>query len=85
MKVQTTPESRTSIGVGVAQATVAKRAVAVRAKIFMFGVEETGVFFGNVGNLDCMERLVWYVSMFKCWELDTAKEMGFVEDKWEPL
>ena len=32
-----------------------------------------------------MGRLVWYVSMFKCGELDTAKEMGFVEDKWEPL
>lgn len=44
---------------------MAKRAVAVRAKIFMFGIKETEVFFGTVGNLDFMERLVWYISMFK--------------------
>lgn len=49
MKVQVTPESRISRGAGVAQAKVAKRAVAARAKIFMFGVEVTegGFFFGE--------------------------------------
>ena len=82
--MQTIPELRTSTGAEVAWAVVPRRAVAARAKIFMFGVEEAGVFFW-VGNLDCMGRLVWYVSMFKCWELDTAKEMGHVNDKWDPL
>ena len=44
-KVQTIPELRTSTGAEVAWAVVPKRAVAARAKIFMFGVEEMGGFF----------------------------------------
>lgn len=44
-KVQTIPELRTSTGAKVAWAVVPKRAVAARAKIFMFGVEEVGGFF----------------------------------------
>lgn len=34
---------------------------------------------------DLMRRLEWYVGVFKYWGLDTANEMGFIEDNRESL